>query len=68
MDGIWGYYAKSNKSDRERQTLYDFTYMWNLKNKTNITKQRKKWLPEGKGVGDGKRGEGNKRYILTVIK
>ena len=23
------------KPDRERQILYDFTYMWNLKNKTN---------------------------------
>ena len=29
------YYAKLNKSDRERQILYDFTYMWILKNKTN---------------------------------
>ena len=35
MDGPWGYYAKWNKSDRERQIPYDFTYMWNLKNKTN---------------------------------
>ena len=24
-----------NKSDRERQILYDITYMWNLKNKAN---------------------------------
>ena len=24
-----------NKSDRERQTLYDFTCKWNLKNKMN---------------------------------
>ena len=28
-----GYYA--NKSDRGRQIQYDFTYMWNLKTKTN---------------------------------
>ena len=35
MDGLRGYYAKWNKSDKERQILYDFTYMWNLKNKTN---------------------------------
>ena len=34
MDGPRGY-AKWNKSDRKRQILYDFTYMWNLKNKTN---------------------------------
>ena len=34
-----------NKSDREKQILYDFTYMWNLKNKTNEqTKQNRNWL------------------------
>ena len=26
-----GYYTKWNKSGRERQIPYDFTYMWNLK-------------------------------------
>ena len=35
MDGPGGYYAKGNKSDRVRQILYVFTYMWDLKNKTN---------------------------------
>ena len=35
MDGPTGQYAKWNKSDRERQMPYDFTYMWNLENKTN---------------------------------
>ena len=35
MDGLGGYYAKWNKSDGEGQMLYDITYMWNLKNKTN---------------------------------
>ena len=34
-DGLGGHYAKWNKSDRERQILYDLTYMWNLKNTTN---------------------------------
>ena len=33
--GLGGHYAKWNKSDRERQILYDITYMWNLKNKTS---------------------------------
>ena len=33
LDGFGGYYAKWNKSDRERQILYDTTYMWGLKNK-----------------------------------
>ena len=26
MDGLEGYYAKWNKSDQERQVLYDVTY------------------------------------------
>ena len=29
------YFSKWHKSDRERKRLYDITYMWNLKNKTN---------------------------------
>ena len=41
MDGPREYYANWNKSDRERQIPYDFTYMWNLKNKINEqTKQK----------------------------
>ena len=35
MDGLEGHYAKWNRSDRERQILYDITYMWNVKNSTN---------------------------------
>ena len=35
MGGLGGYYAKWNKSDRERQILYDITYTWNLKNTVN---------------------------------
>ena len=37
MDGTRVYYAKQNKSARERQILYDFTHMkykWNLRDKT----------------------------------
>ena len=26
MDGVGGHYAKWNKSDREKQTLYDITF------------------------------------------
>ena len=36
IDGLWGYYAKWNKSDGERQMPYDFTHMWNIENKRNI--------------------------------
>ena len=39
----YGYYAKRNKSVRERQIPYDFIYMWNLKNNINDqTKQKYK--------------------------
>ena len=32
------YYAKSDKG---RQILYNFTYMWNLKNRTSESKKKK---------------------------
>ena len=35
MDGPRNDHTKWRKSDRERQTPYDITYMWNLKNNTN---------------------------------
>ena len=38
MDGTRRYYAKQNKSVRERQIPYDFTQMWNLRN--NIEEHR----------------------------
>ena len=41
MDGTRGYYAKWNKSDRERQVLYDFTYMWKLKKTKQMNKHNK---------------------------
>ena len=34
VDGARMYYAKGNKSIRERQISYDFTRMWNLRNET----------------------------------
>ena len=40
MDGLGKYYAKWNNSDRERQTLYDITYMWNLKINTNESRYK----------------------------
>ena len=39
MDAARDYYAKWNKSDRERNIPYDFTYMWNLKKKKLINEQ-----------------------------
>ena len=35
MDGPRDYHTKWSKSDREKQTPYDVTYMWNLKYDTN---------------------------------
>ena len=44
------------RSDRERQALYDITYMWNLKCGTNEPIYKTKtdlWLPRGRGGGRG---------------
>ena len=35
MNGPRDYHIKWSKSERERQILYDITYMWNLKYNTN---------------------------------
>ena len=56
-----GYDAKWNKSDRERQIQYYFTYMWDPKNKANEqTKQNQtgqcKEQPGGCQRGRGGRG------------
>ena len=34
--------AKSNESVRERQIPYDFTHIWNLRNKANEQRRKKK--------------------------
>ena len=64
MDGLGGHYAEWNKSDRERQILYDITYidMWNLKRQhMNITKKKQphRYREQTSGYqwGEG-RGEG----------
>ena len=35
IDATRDYHTKWSKSERERQTLHDITYMWNLKYGTN---------------------------------
>ena len=43
MDGTRGYYVKYNEADRERQILYNFICVWDLKKQNklaNITKQK----------------------------
>ena len=55
----------SEISQTEKNKYY-FTYMWNLKNKTNeqtkhnitrlIGTEKRWWLPEGRGLGSGQNG------------
>ena len=48
MDGPGGYHPKWRKSDREGQTPYDITYMWNLEKMAPLILEVGKWRP-GKG-------------------
>ena len=66
----------SEKSDRERQILYNFTYMWNIKNKINRQTKQKQTHRENKLrvarweglMRMGEMGEGSKKYKLVVTK
>lgn len=60
----------SEMSKRERQMLYDFTYMWNLKNKTEHNKtviatdiENKQMAARGEGMGWGRNRWGGLRGI-----
>ena len=58
VDGPWSHYTKWNKSDRERQILYDLTYMWDLRNKNKkqsklIEKGIRLVVTSGRGLGEG---------------
>ena len=66
--GIEGMMLKWDKSDRERQILCNFTYMWNLKNKTEHNKtdiatdiENKQMAARGEGMGWGKNRWGGLR-------
>ena len=50
MDGPRGYYYV-NQTEKDK---YDFTYMWKLKNKTNITKLKETHREQ---IGGCQRGE-----------
>ena len=45
MDRTRRYYVKQNKSVRERQIPYDLTLMWNLRNKINEQRGKKRGKP-----------------------
>ena len=51
MDGATMYYVKWSKSTRERQIPYDFTHIWNSRNKTDehkgsVGKKEKREKPQ----------------------
>ena len=61
----WGYSAKWNKPDRERQTPYDFTYIWNITSKiSEQTTQKETYVDIGNTaeIREGKIGEGGQLY------
>ena len=72
MNGPRGYYVKQSKLVKERQMLYDITYLWNLKSKTNDQPKRKQTHTYREQTGGCQRrgvwGNGIKRYKLPVIK
>ena len=46
VDGTTGYYAKRNKSVRERQLSHDLTDMWNLRNKTEDHREEREKMKQ----------------------
>ena len=62
MDGLWGYYAKWNKSDRDK--YHDLTYMWNHP-KNKLIESR---LVVARFEGWGKWVKGVKRHKLPGIR
>ena len=52
MDGLGGYYAKWNKSDRERQILYDITQMKTKKKQTHRYREQTCGCHWGDGRGE----------------
>ena len=57
------FYAKQNKSIRERQILYDFIHIWNLRNKTDEHRR----TDEHRSIGEGRKTEReeNHKRLLT---
>ena len=68
-DGTGEHYAKWNKSGGERQIPYDFTYKWNLIQKTDkqVKYNQRHWNKQTDSNQRG-RGEGNNGEKLMVIK
>ena len=52
MDGTERDYAKGNKSSRESQLSYGFTYLWSIKNNMEDIRRRKGKVNWGKSEGE----------------
>ena len=58
MDGSKEYNAKQNKPVKEQEIPYDFTHMWNLRNKTNKGKQKERDKPKNQTLNYREQTEG----------
>ena len=70
MAGTRDYYSKLGKSERENQTPYDITYMWNLKYNTSELihepyTQTENRLAVAKGVQKG--WSGNLSWQIEIV-
>ena len=66
MDVPREHYAKGNKPVRERQVLYDFTYVWNLMKKKKLTnKIERDWYTE---QTDNSQREGGLGVSMKMVK
>ena len=61
MDGPWRPYAKWNKSERERQMIYDLTYMWNIKIPEFMEIEIRSVVSRGGGWWVGELGESDQK-------
>ena len=76
MDATRDYHTKWRKSERERQTSYDATYMWTLKydtnepiheTETNHGHREQAGSCQGRGLGRKEWSAGVSRYKLLYI-
>lgn len=69
MGNNWFLKKEEVKSVRERQILYDRTYMWNLKTKNRTQIQKTDWwLPQVGDRGVGEIAESGKKVQISSYK
>ena len=67
VDGPWGHYAKWNKSDRERQILYDHLCVESKKKKNSLIQRTDWWLLEAAGVGWWEVEEMGEQFLFLFL-